>query len=30
MFSIDLKWRFNEARSKYKGKGAGESQKARM
>ena len=29
-FSIDLTWKFNEARSKYRGKGAGEKQKARM
>ena len=29
-FSLDLTWKFNEARSKYRGKGAGEKQKARM
>ncbi len=29
-FSIDLTWKFNEARSKYRGSGAGEKQKARM
>ena len=29
-FSIDLTWKFNEARSKYKGSGAGAKQKARM
>ena len=29
-FLIDLVWKFNEARSKYRGKGAGEKQKARM
>ena len=27
---IDLTWKFNEARSKYRGSGAGEKQKARM
>ena len=30
VFSLDLTWKFNEARSKYKGTGAGKSQKARM
>ena len=30
MFSLDLTWKFNEARSKYKGTGAGKSQKDRM
>ena len=29
-FMIDLTWKFNEARSKYRGSGAGEKQKARM
>ena len=29
-FLIDLVWKFNEARSKYRGSGAGEKQKARM
>ena len=29
-FLIDLTWKFNEARSKYRGSGAGEKQKARM
>ncbi len=29
-FSLDLTWKFNEAQSKYRGKGAGEQQKARM
>ncbi|MCR5513312.1 MAG: TonB-dependent receptor [Prevotella sp.] len=29
-FSLDLTWKFNEARSKYRGSGAGEQQKARM
>ena len=29
-FSLDLTWKFNEARSKYRGSGAGERQKARM
>ena len=29
-FLIDLAWKFNEARSKYRGRGAGEKQKARM
>jgi hypothetical protein len=29
-FYIDLTWKFNEARSKYRGSGAGEKQKARM
>lgn len=29
-FSVDLTWKFNEARSKYRGSGAGEKQKARM
>lgn len=29
-FSIDLTWKFNEARSKYRGSGAGQKQKARM
>ena len=28
--SLDLTWKFNEARSKYRGSGAGEKQKARM
>jgi hypothetical protein len=27
---VDLTWKFNEARSKYRGSGAGEKQKARM
>ena len=29
-FMLDLTWKFNEARSKYRGSGAGEKQKARM
>lgn len=29
-FTLDLTWKFNEARSKYRGRGAGEKQKARM
>ncbi len=29
-FSLDVTWKFNEARSKYRGSGAGEKQKARM
>ena len=29
-FVIDITWKFNEARSKYRGSGAGEKQKARM
>ena len=29
-FTFDLVWKFNEARSKYRGSGAGEKQKARM
>ncbi|SHK91905.1 outer membrane beta-barrel family protein [Xylanibacter ruminicola] len=29
-FVLDLTWKFNEARSKYRGSGAGEKQKARM
>ena len=29
-FMVDLTWKFNEARSKYRGSGAGEKQKARM
>ena len=29
-FLINLNWKFNEARSKYRGSGAGEKQKARM
>ena len=29
-FMLDLGWKFNEARSKYRGSGAGEKQKARM
>ena len=29
-FIVDLVWKFNEARSKYRGSGAGEKQKARM
>ena len=29
-FIVNLTWKFNEARSKYRGKGAGEKQKARM
>ena len=29
-FMLDLTWKFNEARSKYRGCGAGEKQKARM
>ena len=28
--TLDLTWKFNEARSKYRGSGAGEKQKARM
>ena len=28
--TFDLVWKFNEARSKYRGSGAGEKQKARM
>ena len=28
--SLDLTWKFNETRSKYRGSGAGEKQKARM
>ena len=28
--SLDLTWKFNEARSKYRGSGAGDKQKARM
>ena len=27
---FNLNWKFNEARSKYRGSGAGEKQKARM
>ena len=30
IFMLDLTWKFNEARSKYRGRGAGEKQKARM
>ena len=29
-FMLDLNWKFNEARSKYRGSGAGDKQKARM
>ena len=29
-FVLNLTWKFNEARSKYRGSGAGEKQKARM
>ena len=29
-FMVDVTWKFNEARSKYRGSGAGEKQKARM
>ena len=29
-FTLNLTWKFNEARSKYRGSGAGEKQKARM
>ena len=29
-FLINLTWKFNEARSKYRGSGAGEKQKVRM
>lgn len=29
-FRIELSWKFNEARSKYRGSGAGDKQKARM
>ena len=29
-FTMNLAWKFNEARSKYRGSGAGEKQKARM
>ena len=29
-FILDLTWKFNETRSKYRGSGAGEKQKARM
>ncbi len=29
-FMLDLSWKFNEARSKYRGSGAGDKQKARM
>ena len=29
-FHVNLNWKFNEARSKYRGSGAGEKQKARM
>ena len=29
-FMLDLTWKFNEARSKYRGSGAGDKQKARM
>jgi hypothetical protein len=29
-FIVNLTWKFNEARSKYRGSGAGEKQKARM
>ncbi len=29
-FTLDLTWKFNEARSKYRGSGAGDRQKARM
>ena len=30
IFTLDLTWKFNTARSKYRGSGAGEKQKARM
>ncbi|MBQ9355665.1 MAG: TonB-dependent receptor family protein, partial [Prevotella sp.] len=30
LFMLDLTWKFNEARSKYRGSGAGDKQKARM
>ena len=30
VFVLDLTWKFNEAHSKYRGKGAGDKQKARM
>lgn len=30
MFMVDVTWKFNEARSKYRGSGAGDKQKARM
>ena len=29
-FMLDITWKFNEARSKYRGSGAGERQKSRM
>ncbi|MBO4822532.1 MAG: hypothetical protein J5548_13840 [Prevotella sp.] len=29
-FLLNLTWKFNEARSKYRGSGAGDKQKARM
>ena len=29
-FSLDITWKFNEAKSKYRGTGAGQEQKARM
>ncbi|MBO4660840.1 MAG: hypothetical protein J5610_05225 [Prevotella sp.] len=29
-FMLDITWKFNEARSKYRGSGAGDKQKARM
>ena len=29
-FMLNITWKFNEARSKYRGSGAGEKQKARM
>ena len=29
-FILDIAWKFNEARSKYRGSGAGDKQKARM
>ena len=29
-FVLEITWKFNEARSKYRGSGAGEKQKARM
>ena len=29
-FTLDITWKFNEARSKYRGSGAGDKQKARM
>lgn len=29
-FTLDITWRFNEAQKKYRGTGAGESQKKRI